>query len=85
MRTKYSGDLNTDHLNTKLFEVGISNGSVSNGWSMGYVPCTKPTIRIPDQYIRKQDGIHLSGIQMVGLSGIQMAFENQTIWHSTSF
>ena len=25
-----------------------------------------------DQYIRKQDGVHLSGIQMGGISGIQM-------------
>ena len=29
--------------------------------------------------------IHLPGIQILGLSGIQVAFENQTIWHSTSF
>ena len=35
--------------------------------------------------MRKQDVVHLSSIQMVGLSGIQMAFENQTIWHPTSF
>ena len=49
----------------------------SNGWSIGL--CTRPTIRIPDQYIRKQDGVHLPGIQIVGLSGIQMAFENWTI------
>ena len=34
---------------------------------------------------KKQYYVHLSGIQMVGLSGIQMAFENQTIWHPTSF
>ena len=57
----------------------------SNGQSMGYVLCTSRTIRILDQNKRKQDGVHLSGIQMVGLSGIQMAFENQTIWHLTSF
>ena len=43
------------------------------------------TIQIPDQFTRKQDGVHLSGIQMVGLSSIQMAFEYQTIWHLTSF
>ena len=36
-------------------------------------------------YIRKQDGIYLSGIEMVGLSSIQMAFKNQIIWHPTSF
>ena len=46
---------------------------------------TIPTIQILDQYIRKQDGVHLSFIQMVGLSSTQMAFKNQTIWHLTSF
>ena len=49
----------------------------SNGQFMGYILCTIPTIWIPDQYIREQDGIHLSGIQM--------AFKHQTIWHSTTF
>ena len=53
----------------------------SNGWSIDNVPCTRLTIEIPDQYIRKQDGIHLSVIEMVGLSGIQMAFKNLTILH----
>ena len=43
----------------------------SNGQAMGYVLCTSQTIQILDQYIRKQDGVHLSSIQMVGLSGIQ--------------
>ena len=38
---------------------------------------TRPNIQIPDQYIRKQDGIHLSSIQMV--------FKYWTIWHPTSF
>ena len=42
----------------------------SNGQFMGFVLCTSLTIIIPDQYIRKQDGTHLSGIQMVGLSSI---------------
>ena len=50
----------------------------SNGQSMGYVLFTRLTIQLPD-------GVHLSGIQMVGLSGIQMALKNQTIWHPTSF
>ena len=40
----------------------------SNGQSMGYVLCTRLTIQIPD-------GVHLSGIQMVRLSGIQMALK----------
>ena len=33
----YIGDLNTDHLNTELFEVTISNGSVFK-WS-DYLQC----------------------------------------------
>ena len=33
----------------------------------------------------KKDGVHLSRIQINGLSGIQMAFENKTIWHLTKF
>ena len=33
----------------------------------------------------KQDGIHLSGIQMVGMLGIQAAFKYQTIWCPISF
>ena len=45
-------------------------------WSVcGFVLCTRPTIWIPNQYIRKQDGIYLSSIQMFGLSGIQMVFK----------
>ena len=35
--------------------------------------------------IRKLNGVYLSIIQMVGLSGVQMAFENWTNWHQTSF
>ena len=64
---------------------GVFEVRISNGWSMGYVLCTTPTNQIPDQYIRKADGNHLSGIQMVGLSSILVAFENQNIWHPTSF
>ena len=33
------------------------------GWSTHYALCTRLTIQIPDQYIRKQDGLHFSGIQ----------------------
>ena len=47
----------------------------SNGRFMCYVLRTKLNIQILDQYIRKQDVVHLFGIPMVGLSGIQMAFE----------
>ena len=66
-----------DHSITKLFEVGISNVQISNGWSMGHVLCTRPTIQIPDQYIRKQDGVYLSSIKMIGLLGIQMELKNR--------
>ena len=45
----------------------------------------RPTIHKMDQYIRKQDGVHLSGIQMVGLSGIQMAFKYWTYLASNLF
>ena len=47
-----------------LFEFRVSNGLVF------YV--LSPFM--PDQFIRKQDSIHLSAIQMVQLSSIQMAF-----------
>ena len=51
--------------------------------AMSYV--LDQTLQILEQYIRKQDCVHLFGIQMVGLSGIQMAFKYRTIWHPTSF
>ena len=47
----------------------------SNGWSMCYILYTRLNIQIPEQFIRKQDGIHFSGIQMVRLSSFQMAFK----------
>ena len=34
----------------------------SIGWFMGYILCTRRTIQILDQYIRKQDGVYLSGV-----------------------
>ena len=76
----YRGDLNTDHLTTKLFEVRISNGLVFK-WS-GYVLCP---MYLTNQYLKKQDGVHLSGFQMVGLAAIQMASKYWTIWHPISF
>ena len=69
----------------KFLKFGFQRVWYSNGRSMGYVLCTRPTIWIPDQYIRKQVGVHFSGIEMVGLSGIEMALKNQTIWHPTYF
>ena len=87
----YSGDLNNDHLNTgniwipNFLKFRFQMVWYSYGRFMFYVKCTRPTIRILDQNIRKQDGVHVSGIQIVGLSGIQMAFEYQTIWHPTSY
>ena len=65
---------------------------------MGHVLCTRPTILIPNQYARKQDGVHFSGVQMVRLSvihmvlktwpfGIQPLFDHsntQLVWYSDS-
>ena len=39
-----------------------------------FVLFTNSTIEIPDQYIRKLDGVHLSGIQVVRLSSISPCF-----------
>ena len=47
--------------------------------------CTRPTIQIAHQYIKNQDGVYLSCIQIVGAVRIQMAFEYQNIWHPTLF
>ena len=64
----------------ETFEYHTFWNSDFNGLSMGYVLYTRPAIQIPNH-----DGVHFCGIQMVGLCGIQMAFENQIIWHPTSF
>ena len=71
----------------KTFEIQTFWSSYFKGFGiqMGYILCTRPTIWIMDQYIRKQDGVHLSGIQMFELFGIQMGSKNQTIWHLTSY
>ena len=59
------GDLNTNHLNTRnicilnFLKFGFQMVPYSNGQSMFYVLSTRPTIQIPDQNIRKQDGVHL--------------------------
>ena len=87
----YSMDLNTDHLNTgniwipKFMKLRFQMVGYSNGVADGYVYVLDRPFKYQTFYIWKQDGVHLSCIQMVGLSGIQMAFENQTIWHPTSF
>ena len=79
-------DLNTNHLNIKLFEVWISIGLVFQRSVYVLCPVYKTNhLNTKHQYKRKQDGIHLLGIQMVWLSGIQMVFEYWTIWHPTSF
>ena len=78
-KNQNSQDLNTDHLKTgniwvNFMKFGFLMVQYSIGRSMGYVLCTRLTIGIPDQNIRKQDGTHLSGIQMLGC----LAFK----WHS---
>ena len=58
---------NVANLNTGNIWILTLFNLISNGRSMCYVLCTRPTIGIQDQYIRKQDGIYVTGIQMVGL------------------
>ena len=66
----YSGDLNNNHLNTGniwipyILKFGFQMVWYSNGQSMCYVVCTRPTIWIPNQFIRKQNGVHWSSIQI---------------------
>ena len=78
----YSGDLNSDHLKIKLFEVQISNGLVCLN-TRPVQKKTKEVWYVDVSWINNcmliQDGFHLYGIQMVGHSGIQMALKNQTI------
>ena len=50
------------HLNTKLFEVQISDGLIFKLSSVCFGLCSRPTIKKLDQNIRKQDGIYLSFI-----------------------
>ena len=66
-------------LNAEILKLGFQMVRYLKGWFMCFVLCTGPTIQIPDQYIKKQDSVHLSGIQMVGFSGNQIAFKYQTI------
>ena len=65
----------------KVFKFRFQMVWYSNGHCVCFVLCTSPTIRIPDQYVEKTQDV----IQMVRLSGIQMAFEDWTIWNLTSF
>ena len=60
-----SGDLNTGNIWILNF---LNLDFKWFGFQLVRLSCTRPTIQILDQYIRKQDGIHLSGIQMPRLS-----------------
>ena len=77
IESQYNGHLKTPWIpETFKYQIFCSSDFKWFGIQMfSYVLCrTRPTIQTPDQYIRKQDGIHLSGIEMVGRSGIQIAF-----------
>ena len=59
---------------TKMLPINVVGFSLIQGCEL----CPKEHkagASVPDQYIRKQDGVHVSSLQTVGLSGIQMAFE----------
>ena len=67
---------NINHLNVLL-----TNGRFSNDWAKAVTIALVPTIWKPDiQNVR-----YLFLFQKVGLFGIQMAFENGTIWHLSNF
>ena len=68
-----------------FMKFGFQMVRYSNGQFIWYVLCTRLTMWIPDQYKRKQDGLHFYGIQIVRLFGIHMAFKYWTIWHPTTF
>ena len=71
-------DLNTNHLNTWIMNFLKFRFQMVWYWNVwSNVQWTRPTIQMLYQYMRKQDGVHLFGIQM--------AFKNQTIWHPTTF
>ena len=69
--------MNTDHLNT--WKIWIPNFMKFTFQMVGLcaVFCSRPIIWILDQYLRKQNGIDLSGTQM--------AVKYQTIWYPISF
>ena len=85
------------HLNTNVYEVWISNGLVFN-WSMCFFLCTTRHFQRPNQYITKQDVVHLSvfkwsGCQVLkchsntGQLSAQYFFDHsntELIWYSDS-
>ena len=89
---QYSGDLNTYNLKFRKKSsdfkwcdnpavVAWSVKKKKNGVIFNSGLCTRPTIQIPEQNIRKQDGVNLSGIQKVGYSnsgpfGIRSLFDH---------
>ena len=97
---KSSTEVNTDYLNSRniwiptLLKIGFQMAWYLNGWLMCFVLCTRSTIWYPDQYIRKHNVVHLSGIQIgiwihyirnqdgIHLSGIPKVGLS-TIWHLT--
>ena len=74
--------LNIDHLNTRnnwipnLLKFGFQMVWYSNGWSIGYALCTRPTIWILDRYIRKQNGVRFSNNGLV--TQCKTLFETRT-------
>ena len=63
------------------FEYRVLWSSVLEWFNFGMVR----TIQKWNYYLRINDGSQMFGLRMVWLSGFQMAFEYQTIGHTTSF
>ena len=89
----YSEDLNTDHLNTgkiwipETFKNQIFWGSDFK-WLV-YVLWTRPTLQMPDQYKRKQDGVLLFwysiGLAVLYSNGIQILEQLASNLHTGPF
>ena len=71
------------HSNTEPFEIRISKCSELECIRNSNVRYSSP--HCTGLVHKKKDGIHLSCIQMVRLSGIQSAFQYLTFWHPTFF
>ena len=80
--------VNTKHLNTRniwilnFLKFRFQKVQYSNGRSMGYVLYTRPTIWIPDQYIKNKMASIFPVFKWLGC-GIWKPYH--TIWHLTSF
>ena len=63
------------HLKPNILKIVIQMCRILNGWAMNYVLCTRQDIQNPDQYKGIQDGVYLSGFQILWQSRFSIAFK----------